>query len=92
MNGEEMEDFLVLQRDFEADGGLTPVGETEILELRSRAVQAIAAVFEELDLAQADRRHDGERGRGLRLGGDARATCRATSPSSARRSRRAAST
>jgi propanediol dehydratase large subunit len=52
MNGEEMEDFLVLQRDFEADGGLTPVGETEILELRSRAVQAIAAVFEELDLSQ----------------------------------------
>jgi propanediol dehydratase large subunit len=30
MNGEELEDFLVLQRDFEADGGLTPVGETEI--------------------------------------------------------------
>jgi propanediol dehydratase large subunit len=52
MNGEEMEDFLVLQRDFEADGGLTPVGETEILELRSRAVQAIAAVFEELSLSR----------------------------------------
>jgi dehydratase large subunit/dehydratase medium subunit len=50
MNGEELEDFLVLQRDFEADGGLTPVGETEILDLRSRAVQAIAAVFEELQL------------------------------------------
>ena len=27
-NGEEMEDFLVLQRDFEADGGLTSVDET----------------------------------------------------------------
>jgi propanediol dehydratase large subunit len=52
MNGEEMEDFLVLQRDFEADGGLTPVGETEILELRSKAVQAIAAVLEELDLGR----------------------------------------
>jgi propanediol dehydratase large subunit len=50
MNGEELEDFLVLQRDFEADGGLTPVGEREILDLRSRAVQAIAAVFEELQL------------------------------------------
>jgi len=25
-NGEEMEDYLVLQRDFEADGGLTPRG------------------------------------------------------------------
>jgi propanediol dehydratase large subunit len=52
LNGEELEDYLVLQRDFEADGGLTPVGETEIIELRSRAVQAIAAVFEELDLAK----------------------------------------
>jgi len=52
LNGEEMEDFLVLQRDFEADGGLTPVGETEILELRSKAVRAIAAVLEELGLGQ----------------------------------------
>jgi propanediol dehydratase large subunit len=52
MNGEELEDFLVLQRDFEADGGLTPVGETEIIELRSRAVQALAAVLEELDLGK----------------------------------------
>ena len=25
LNGEELEDFLVLQRDFEADGGLTPM-------------------------------------------------------------------
>ncbi len=49
-NGEEMEDFLVLQRDFEADGGLTPVGEAEVLDLRTRAVNALSAVFEELDL------------------------------------------
>ncbi len=49
-NGEEMEDFLVLQRDFEADGGLTPVGEAAVLEVRTRAVDALAAVFEELDL------------------------------------------
>ena len=27
LNGEELEDYLVLQRDFEADGGLTPVPE-----------------------------------------------------------------
>lgn len=50
-NGEEMEDFLVLQRDFEADGGLTPVGETHVLDVRKRGVEAIAAVFEELGLA-----------------------------------------
>ncbi len=51
LNGEELEDYLVLQRDFEADGGLTPVEETRVLELRKRAVEAIAAVFEELDLS-----------------------------------------
>lgn len=49
-NGEEMEDFLVLQRDFEADGGLTPVGEAQVLDVRSQAVEALSAVFEELDL------------------------------------------
>ncbi len=49
-NGEEMEDYLVLQRDFEVDGGLTPVEETEILAIRRRAVDALAAVLEGLDL------------------------------------------
>ena len=29
-NGEEIEDFLVLQRDFEADGGLAPVEESDM--------------------------------------------------------------
>jgi propanediol dehydratase large subunit len=50
-NGEEMEDFLVLQRDFEADGGLTPLPESRAMDLRTRAVDAISAVFEELGLA-----------------------------------------
>lgn len=49
-NGEEMEDFLVLQRDYEVDGGLTPAGEATILDVRTRAVEALGAVFEELDL------------------------------------------
>lgn len=51
-NGEEMEDFLVLQRDFEADGGLTSINEATALELRRRAVEALSAVLDELDLAQ----------------------------------------
>ncbi|MEZ5775560.1 MAG: propanediol/glycerol family dehydratase large subunit [Hyphomicrobiaceae bacterium] len=51
LNGEELEDYLVLQRDFEADGGLTPVEEARALELRKRAVEALSAVLEELDLA-----------------------------------------
>jgi propanediol dehydratase large subunit len=50
LNGEELEDFLVLQRDFEADGGLTPVPEGRVLELRRRAVEAVSAVLEELGL------------------------------------------
>ena len=50
-NGEEMEDYLVLQRDFEADGGLTPISETTALDLRARAVEALSAVLEELGLA-----------------------------------------
>ena len=52
LNGEELEDYLVLQRDFEADGGLTPVEETRILALRTRAVEALSAVLEELGLGQ----------------------------------------
>lgn len=53
-NAEEMEDFLVLQRDFEADGGLVPAGEEQVLDLRLRALNALKAVFEELDLATVD--------------------------------------
>lgn len=52
-NGEELEDFLVLQRDFEADGGITPIAESKALELRIRAVEAVAAVLEDLGLAHA---------------------------------------
>lgn len=52
LNGEELEDYLVLQRDFEADGGLTPVAETRVLDLRTRAVDAVSAVLEELGLAK----------------------------------------
>ena len=51
LNGEELEDYLVLQRDFEADGGLTPLPESRALDLRSRAVEALSAVFEELGLS-----------------------------------------
>lgn len=52
LNGEELEDYLVLQRDFEADGGLKPVEEAHALEIRTRAVDAISAVLEELELAK----------------------------------------
>ena len=54
-NGEEMEDFLVLQRDFEADGGLVPQGEDAVLDVRVRAVDALWAVLDELALARVPR-------------------------------------
>ena len=50
-NGEELEDFLVLQRDFEADGGLKSVEEGRALELRRRAIDALAFVLEDLELS-----------------------------------------
>jgi propanediol dehydratase large subunit len=53
LNGEELEDYLVLQRDFEADGGLTPVAEGQALDVRRRGIEALAAVYEELGLATA---------------------------------------
>jgi propanediol dehydratase large subunit len=52
LNGEELEDYLVLQRDFESDGGLTPVSETRVMDLRARAVDAVSAVLVELGLAE----------------------------------------
>lgn len=52
LNGEELEDYLVLQRDFEADGGLTPIGEDRAIDLRRRALDALSAVLEALDLGR----------------------------------------
>ena len=53
-NGEELEDYLVLQRDFEADGGLSSVEESEALSLRRRAIDALAHVLKDLDLSVPD--------------------------------------
>ena len=50
-NAEELEDYLVLQRDFQVDGGLAPVPEGEALALRRQAVEALADVLDELGLA-----------------------------------------
>ena len=50
-NGEELEEFLVLQRDFEADGGLTAVEDAKSLDLRRRAIDALSHVLKDLDLA-----------------------------------------
>jgi propanediol dehydratase large subunit len=51
-NGEELEEFLVLQRDFEADGGLTSVEDATALDLRRRAIDALSHVLKDLGLAE----------------------------------------
>lgn len=50
-NAEELEEFLALQRDFLADGGLAHVEEAEVLAARARAIEAVATVIEELGLS-----------------------------------------
>ena len=55
-NGEELEDFLILQRDFEVDGGLRSVEEAAALAMRKRAIDALAFVFEDLNLSKPDDR------------------------------------
>jgi propanediol dehydratase large subunit len=52
-NGEELEEFLVLQRDFEADGGLTTIEDARALDLRRRAIDALSHVLKDLELAEA---------------------------------------
>jgi propanediol dehydratase large subunit len=49
-NAEELEDFLALQREYQAEGGLQDVPEESVMAVRSRAIDAISAVVEELEL------------------------------------------
>ena len=53
-NGEDLDDYLVLQRDWGVDGGLRPVSETLLREVRERAAKATQAVYRELELADFD--------------------------------------
>ena len=51
-NGEELEDFLVLQRDYECDGGIKNISEDEISLLRMQAVEALRSVYKFFDLGE----------------------------------------
>jgi propanediol dehydratase large subunit len=46
----DLDDYNVLQRDMQVDGGLRPAREPEVLEVRRRAARAARAVFQELGL------------------------------------------
>jgi propanediol dehydratase large subunit len=49
-DAEDLDDYNVLQRDMQVDGGLRPITESEALAVRRRAAQAIQTVFRALAL------------------------------------------
>lgn len=44
-DAEDFDDYNVLQRDMQVDGGLKPVNESDVIAIRARAAQAIQAVY-----------------------------------------------
>jgi propanediol dehydratase large subunit len=52
MNAEDLDDYLVVQRDWGFEGGLRWREDSELLPYRRRAAEACRAVFEELELAE----------------------------------------
>jgi len=46
----ELDDWLVIQRDMQVDGGIVPVHEADVVRVRERAARAVQAVFDALDL------------------------------------------
>jgi hypothetical protein len=47
-DADDMDDWLVIQRDMKVDAGMVPVTEANVLETRRRAARATQAVFREL--------------------------------------------
>ena len=47
-DAEDLDDWNVLQRDMQVDGGVLPVTEDEVLGIRKKAAEAVQAVYEEL--------------------------------------------
>jgi glycerol dehydratase large subunit len=47
-DAEDFDDYNVLQRDMQVDGGLRPISEQEALTIRREAARAIQAVYAEL--------------------------------------------
>ncbi len=49
-DAEDFDDYNVIQRDMQVDGGLRPVTEEEIIFVRRKAAKAVQAVFRQLGL------------------------------------------
>ncbi len=50
-DAEDFDDYNVLQRDMQVDGGLRPVTEEEVIRVRNKAAKAVQAVFRHLGLS-----------------------------------------
>jgi propanediol dehydratase large subunit len=51
-NAEDVDDYLAMQRDWGVDGGLRTAAETDVADLRRRAVDAVRAVYRWFGLAE----------------------------------------
>ena len=49
-DADDLDEWLTIQRDWQIDGGIEPVGEAEVMRVRERAARAVQAVFAELGL------------------------------------------
>jgi len=59
-NAEDLDDYLVLQRDWGVDGALRPVTEDQLRAVRERAARACLAVYRELGLVSSGEAVAGE--------------------------------
>lgn len=50
-DAEDFDDYNVLQRDMQVDGGLRPVTEEDVIYVRNKAARAVQAVFTQLGLS-----------------------------------------
>jgi propanediol dehydratase large subunit len=51
-DADDIDEWLTIQRDWQIDAGIEPVGEEELLKIRERAALAVQAVFAELGLPE----------------------------------------
>lgn len=49
---DDYDDYYMIQRDMQIDGGIVPISEAEAIRVRMRAAKACQAVFTELDLPE----------------------------------------
>jgi propanediol dehydratase large subunit len=49
-DADDIDEWLTIQRDWQVDGGIEPVGEDEVLRVRERAARAVQAVFAQFGL------------------------------------------